>query len=53
MPLASAALTALVTHLDPTTVASGTPPNVFTWEITIRPGGSLDPDTIAAIVSST
>ena len=53
MPLASAALTAVVTMRVPMTHASFVPPSVFTNEIAFRPGSSREPDTIAAIVSST
>ena len=53
MPLASAAPTALVTMRLPTTPDSRAPPSVRAKEIAFRPGSRRDPETIAAIVSST
>jgi hypothetical protein len=53
MPFACAALTALVTIREPITVASGVPPWVLMNEIAFSPGSRRDPDTMAAIVSST
>src|SRR6266571_4874121 len=53
MPLASAAFAAAVTTLLPITQASLAPPSVLAKEIAFLPGGSREPDTIAAMVSST
>ena len=52
MPLASAALIAEVTIGVPITQASGLPPSDSTNAIARSPGSSLEPDTIAASVSS-
>ena len=53
MPFANAAFAALVVMRLPTTQASLTPPSVRTNEIAIFPGASREPDSMAAIVSST
>ena len=52
MPFASAALAAAVTIGLPITLASRTPPSVFTYAMAFFPGARRDPETIAAIVSS-
>ena len=52
MPLARAALTALVRVPVVRMVASGVPPIAVTYSIARRPGSSGAPETIAAIVSS-
>ena len=52
MPFASAALAAAVTVRLPTTEASFVPPSVVANETAFFPGGSREPDSIAASVSS-
>jgi len=51
MPLASAAFIAVVTTRLPMTLASLTPPSVFTYESAFIPGLSREPEIIAAMVS--
>ena len=53
MPLASAALIAVVTMRLPMTQASFVPPSVLTKEMPFFPGNRREPETIAAMVSST
>ena len=53
IPFACAALMALVTMREPITVASAVPPCVLMYEIACSPGSNRDPETMAAIVSST
>ena len=53
MPLASAAFSALVMILLPAMQASLVPPRVRAKEMAFLPGGSREPETIAAMVSST
>ncbi len=52
MPFASAAWAAAVTMRLPATQASLGPPCVFANEIAFFPGGSREPESIAARVSS-
>jgi hypothetical protein len=44
---------AVVTKREPITCASAVPPCVLMYEIAFSPGSSFEPETIAAIVSST